>query len=95
MDLEKRVKNYFKKATHAQMDEVDDRARTILAENSDYSRREADRKALRDYLNDNPDLFTQEGGNYKKHKTLKRKHRNINNKSKKYKRTRYHRKSKK
>jgi hypothetical protein len=32
------------------------------------------------------------GGNYKKHKTLKRKHRKFTNKSKKHKRTRYHRK---
>jgi hypothetical protein len=92
-NLKEREKNYWSSATHEDMDRVDELTKAIMNKYS-FDRQTASKKALQLYLIENPDKF-QSGGNYKKHKTLKRKHRKITNKSKKLKRTRYHRKSKK
>jgi len=99
MSLSEREKNYWNSATTEDMDKVDIIAEKLMSTYK-YDRVTASKLAVRVYLQQNPDKFNQEGGNYKKHKTLKRKHtskkhRKNTNKSKKYKRTRYHRKIKK
>ena len=98
MSLSEREKNYWNNATTEDMNEVDVIAEKLMSTYK-YDRQTASKLAVRVYLQQNPDKY-QSGGNYKKHKTLKKKHsskkhRKITSKSRKHKRSRYHRKSKK
>ena len=79
------------------MNRVDELTKVIMSKYL-LDRQTASKKALQLFLIKNPNKYKyQSGGKYKKHKTLKRKHsskkhRKFTNKSKKHKRTRYHRK---
>ena len=95
-ELTEREKKYYSSATMEDMDKVDDLARAIMNKNPSFNRQTASKTALLLFLKANPTKY-QSGGKYKKHKSLKRKHsskkhRKFTNKSKKHKRTRYHRK---
>lgn len=97
-NLKERENKYWTSATMEDMDRVDELTKVIMSKYS-LDRQTASKKALQLFLIKNPDKY-QSGGNYKKHKSLKRKHiskkhRKFTNKSKKHKRTRYHRKSNK
>ena len=97
-NLEEREKIFWTSATHQDMDRVDELTKVIMSKYK-LDKQTASKKAVQLFLIKNPDRF-QSGGKYKKHKTLKRKHgskkhRKITNKSKKNKRTRYHKKTKK
>ncbi len=94
-EMMKRIKLFYGTATMGDLDIVDRMEREILHTCPAYSRQTASSQAITKFLLTNPNKYTLTGGNYKKHKTLKRKHRKFTNKSKKNKRTRYHRKSKK
>jgi hypothetical protein len=94
-NLEERKKKYWKSATMEDMDRVDELTKAIMNKLS-FDKQTASKKALELFLKTNPNKY-QSGGKYKKHKSLKRKHsskkhRKFTNKSKKHKRTRYHRK---
>ena len=96
-EMMKRIKLFYETATMEDLDIVDRMEREILRTCPAYSRQTASSESITKFLLRYPDKYTfpRTGGNYKKHKTLKRKHRKFTNKSKKNKRTRYHRKSKK
>lgn len=94
-NLKERENKYWASATMEDMDRVDELTKVIMSKYS-FDKQTASKKALQLFLIKNPDKY-QSGGNYKKHKSLKRKHsskkhRKFTNKSKKHKRTRYHRK---
>jgi hypothetical protein len=89
-EMAARIKLFYNTATMEDMDRVDELTKVIMNKYS-FDKQTASKKALQLFLIKNPGKY-QSGGNYKKHKTLKRKHRKFTNKSKKHKRTRYHRK---
>jgi len=93
-EMKERIKLFYSTATMEDMNIVDTVQEIIMQLNPAYSRQTAASVALQKFLLKNPDKYAlpKTGGNYKKHKTLKRKHRKFTNKSKKHKRTRYHRK---
>ena len=92
--MRERIKLFFETASMEDMDRVDAITRAIMNTNPAYSRQTASSIAITKFLLRYPEKYAlpTTGGNYKKHKTLKRKHRKFTNKSKKHKRTRYHRK---
>jgi hypothetical protein len=92
--MKERIKLFYSTATQEDLDTVDNVEEMIMQLIPAYSRQTAASIALQKFLLKNPDKYAlpKTGGNYKKHKTLKRKHRKFTNKSKKHKRTIYHRK---
>ena len=96
-EMAARMRVFYSSATMEDMDKVEKiMEEVIMTQFPQYRNdpRVAGRLALNIFLLANPEKYAlpKTGGNYKKHKTLKRKHRKFTNKSKKHKRTIYHRK---